>query len=149
VVLVLWNLSLNSNPSSPEARDDFTDPTSSVASPNLFLAFIVFAFLSLSRIGHLLFELMVQEVAQVEVPSTQRSTFAGTEQSFRSLFELCHWIATMVWSAPQDFRYLALGSLVALISSATIFAGWARTPRLSTTIGYEEVPLNELETHAD
>lgn len=55
----------------------------------------------------------------------------------------------MVWSAPQDFRYLALGSLVALISSATIFAGWARTPRLSTTIGYEEVPLNELETHAD
>lgn len=92
---------------------------------------------------------MVQEIAQVEIPSTQRSTFAGTEQSFRSLAELCHWIATVVWNAPRDFRFLALGSLVALASSTTIFVGWARKPRVSIKVGYEELPLEDIDAHAD
>ena len=92
---------------------------------------------------------MVQEIAQVEIPSAQRSTFAGTEQSFRSFFELCHWAATMIWMAPRDFRFLALGSLVALTSSAMIFVFWARRPIYSVNVGYEEVPLDEIEAHAD
>jgi hypothetical protein len=53
---------------------------------------------------------MVQEIAQVEIPSTQRSTFAGTEQSFRSL---------------------------------------ARKPRVGVRIDYEELPLEEIDPHAD
>jgi solute carrier family 40 (iron-regulated transporter), member 1 len=92
---------------------------------------------------------MVQEIAQVEIPSSQRSTFAGTEQSFRSMFELLHWGATMAWSRPGDFRILALGSLLALGSCATIFAAWMRMPRASVKVGYEEVPLDELDTHGD
>ena len=147
-MLILWNLSLSPISSSQEPRDEFVDPGPSAASPNLILAFMLFAFLSLSRVGHLLFELMTQEIAQVEIPSTQRSTFAGTEQSFRSLFELCHWIATMVWSAPRDFRLLALGSLLALASSATIFARWARKPRVNVKVGYEEIPLEDI-AHTD
>jgi iron-regulated transporter 1 len=149
VVLVLWNLSLNPTGPAPESRDKSSDPTSSIPPPSILLSLILFTFLSLSRIGHLLFELMVQEIAQVEIPSTQRSTFAGTEQSFRSFFELCHWGATMIWSAPKDFRFLALGSLVALTSSATLFALWSRRPRIGVNIGYEEVPLDEIEAHAD
>ncbi|KIN01571.1 hypothetical protein OIDMADRAFT_121292 [Oidiodendron maius Zn] len=144
VVLVLWNLSLNPNTSLSEPSDDLT-----LTPPNILLSLILFTFLSLSRIGHLLFELMVQEIAQVEIPSAQRSTFAGTEQSFRSFFELCHWAATMIWKAPKDFRFLALGSLVALTSSAMIFVLWARRPRYSVNVGYEEVPLDEIEVHAD
>jgi solute carrier family 40 (iron-regulated transporter), member 1 len=92
---------------------------------------------------------MVQEIAQVEIPSSQRSTFAGTEQSFRSMFELFHWGATMVWSRPEDFRFLALGSLLALGSCATIFAAWMKGPRASVKGGYEEVPLDELDACGD
>jgi iron-regulated transporter 1 len=92
---------------------------------------------------------MVQEIAQVEIPSTQRSTFAGTEQSFRSLAELCHWIATVVWNAPRDFRFLAVGSFVALVFSTAIFARWARKPRVGVRIDYEEIPLEEIDPHAD
>ena len=54
----------------------------------------------------------------------------------------------MVWSAPRDFRFLALGSLVALASSATIFASWARKPRVGVKVEYEEIPLDEIEAHA-
>ena len=55
----------------------------------------------------------------------------------------------MAWSAPQDFRFLALGSLIALASSTAIFATWARKPRASVKVGYEEIPLDEIEAHAD
>lgn len=149
MVFVLWSFSLNLNPKLQESHDDSTDSSTSTLSPHLIKVLILFSFLSLSRIGHLLFGLMVQEIAQVEIPSDQRSTFAGTEQSFSSIFKLCHWGATMVWSAPRDFRFLALGSLIALISSATIFTAWAKRPRVSVNISYEEVPLDGIDTHAD
>jgi iron-regulated transporter 1 len=67
---------------------------------------------------------MVQELGQVEIPASQRSTFAGVEQSFKSLGELSHWVATVVWSQPEDFRWLALGSLLVTGFSAGIFGAW-------------------------
>ncbi len=73
-----------------------------------------------------MFDLMIQELEQVEIPYSQRSTFAGTEQSFRSFFELCHWGATVVWSSPDEFKFLALGSLVVLGVGAGIFSLWCR-----------------------
>lgn len=55
----------------------------------------------------------------------RRSTFARTEQSFRSLCELCHWTAIVVWSHPRQFKWLALRSLVVVGVSMLLFGNWA------------------------
>lgn len=86
---------------------------------------------------------MVQELEQVEIPSSQRSTFAGTEQSFRSFFELSHWGATVVWSHPEDFKWLALGSLMVLGAGTAVFAAWSRNGEKSES-KYEEVALDDI-----
>jgi iron-regulated transporter 1 len=89
---------------------------------------ILFTFLSLSRVGHIAIQLMVQELGQVEIPVSQRSTFAGTEQSFHSMGELCHWAATVVWSRPSQFGWLALGSLGFVGVSTIVYVWWAEKP---------------------
>ncbi|KUJ06489.1 uncharacterized protein LY89DRAFT_692462 [Mollisia scopiformis] len=139
VVLVLWSLSA-ALPSEMLSRQ--TD--NSTSSPQILVPIIFFAFLSLSRIGHYMNSLMVQELGQVEIPVSQRSTFAGTEQSFRSLGELGHWAATVVWSDPSQFKWLAMGSLLLVGSSLVIFGSWARKSS-SKRRAYESVPLNDFE----
>jgi iron-regulated transporter 1 len=94
-----------------------------------------------------MFDLMVQELEQVEIPATQRSTFAGTEQSFDSFFSLCHWGATVIWSRPEDFKWLALGSCSFLASGTVIFAAWSRQPAGVKEAGYDEVPLHDLDSN--
>ena len=106
----------------------------------------LFTFLSLSRVGHWTFDLMVQEISQVEIPAAHRSTFAGTEQSFRSLFELCHWGATVVWSQPSQFRWLALGSWGVLGLAVGVFWVWSlRVPGREGETVYEEVGMVDLD----
>lgn len=85
---------------------------------------ILLTFLSLSRFGYWTYELTTQEITQSLVPVSQRSSFAGTQQSFLSLFELLHWIATAVWAKPRYFPWLALGSLGAVGTSAGGYAIW-------------------------
>jgi iron-regulated transporter 1 len=92
-----------------------------------------------------MFDLMVQEMEQVEVPAIQRSTFAGTEQSFDSLFSLCHWAATVLWNRPEDFKWLALGSCIFLGTGTLMYAFWSQQPRRSRESNYEEVPLHDVE----
>ena len=90
---------------------------------------------------------MVQELGQVEIPVSQRSTFAGVEQSFKSLGELSHWLATVVWSQPEDFRWLALGSLVVTGLSAGLFKSWVWNGKQSTERSageYEGIPLTDV-----
>jgi len=89
---------------------------------------------------------MVQELEQVEIPSSQRSTFAGTEQSLSSFFELCHWAATVIWSQPEDFRWLALGSVIVLGIGTTIFGIWSGKMRMETfEARYEEIAMGDVE----
>jgi len=92
-----------------------------------------------------MFDLMVQEIEQVEIPATQRSTFAGTEQSFDSLFSLCHWGATVLWNKTEDFKWLALGSCSFLGAGTVIYAFWSKQPKRSSGPEYEEVPLDDVE----
>jgi solute carrier family 40 (iron-regulated transporter), member 1 len=97
---------------------------------------------------------MVQELGQVEIPASQRSSFAGVEQSFKSLGELAHWLATVVWSQPEDFRWLAFGSLVVTGLSAGMFGTWVRNGKTSLARSggeYEGIPLtdNNDEDHED
>ena len=125
------------------SSDTTDDSKASMPPPHLLISIILFSFLSLTRIGHWMYDLMVQELEQVEIPSSQRSTFAGTEQSFRSFFELCHWGATVVWSQPKDFRWLALGSLIFLGVGTSIFVTWTRREGRSEA-RYEEIALDDI-----
>ncbi|TVY38510.1 Solute carrier family 40 member, partial [Lachnellula occidentalis] len=112
VVILLWNAS------------DRVTGGDEATSPHILITITLFAFLSLSRVGHFANYLMVQELGQVEIPVSQRSTFAGVEQSFKSLGELSHWLATLIWSQPEDFRWLALGSFLVTGLSAGLFGTW-------------------------
>lgn len=131
--------------STPSPKPNTEDTNISTASPHIILPLILFGFLSLSRIGHYMIGLMVQELGQVEIPPSQRSTFAGTEQSFRSLCELCHWAATVVWSRPEQFRWLALGSLLVVGTSVMLYGLWSRmSPYRRAKEDYEGVPMDDL-----
>ncbi|TVY81125.1 Solute carrier family 40 member [Lachnellula suecica] len=121
-------------------------------SPHISVTLLLFAFLSLSRIGHFVHFLMIQELGQVEIPAAQRSTFAGVEQSFKSLGELSHWIATVVWSQPEDFKWLALGSMLVTGLSSVVFGTWARKGQMGRNAisgGYEAVPLVDVNGEED
>ncbi|PBP19676.1 putative Solute carrier family 40 member 1, partial [Diplocarpon rosae] len=128
VVLVLWNLP----PSSPGVNS----PAASTASQASFLTTVtLFGFLSLSRLFLWTYSLMEQEIEQSEVPASQRSTFSGTGESFRSCFDLLHWTATVVWSRPEEFKGLAGASLCVVGGSALWFSSWARRSRPGSSNG--------------
>jgi iron-regulated transporter 1 len=145
IVLLLWNLSPKSaDQTAPTPREATTYDTSKTASLPPIIPITLFAFLSLSRVGHYMIHLMVQELGQVEIPASQRSTFAGTEQSFFSLFALCHWAATVRWSRPDQFRYLALGSLLVCGIGVGVFAWWERKPVRREGPGYESIAMGDV-----
>ena len=145
IVLLLWNLSpISSDQATPASRRAATtyDKGKTAALP-LIIPVTLFAFLSLSRVGHFMLHLMVQELGQVEIPGSQRSTFAGTEQSFNSLFALCHWAATVGWNRPDQFRYLALGSLLVAGVGVSVFAWWKKKP-IKRQGGYESIAMGDV-----
>ena len=88
--------------------------------------------------------LMVQELGQVEIVASQRSTFAGTEQSFNSLFGLCHWAATAVLNQPEQFRFLAMASLGVAAVAVAVFAKWEREPMVRGEMAFENIALGEV-----
>lgn len=101
----------------------------SIGSITALAAITLFLPLSFSRLGLWVFDLTTQELAQTHVPPAQRSSFAGTETALASLFELLQWLAAAVWNKPEDFRWLALGSLGAVGTSLVIYSGWVRRRR--------------------
>lgn len=99
-------------------------PKFNLESPSLLITTTIFAFLSLSRLGLWIFDLTTQQLTQTIVPSHQRSSFAGVENSFISFFELGQWVAGIVFSRPEDFKWLAVGSFAAVGVSLCLYAGW-------------------------
>ncbi|KAI9814369.1 MAG: hypothetical protein M1827_003224 [Pycnora praestabilis] len=84
----------------------------------------LFFFLSASRLGLWIFDLTTQQLTQTRIPPVRRSSFAGTEMSFVSLFELGQWIAAAVFHKPEQFRWLALGSFGAVVVSTALYSFW-------------------------
>jgi iron-regulated transporter 1 len=123
--------------------------TNKTASLPPIIPITLFAFLSLSRVGHFMVHLMVQELGQVEIPASQRSTFAGTEQSFNSLFAFCHWAATVGWNRPEQFRYLALGSVLVCGLGVGVFAWWERKPIQREVARYERIAMGDVTPEDD
>lgn len=90
---------------------------------------------------------MVQELGQVEIPESQRSTFAGTEASFQSLGAVCHSAATAWWNHTSEFRWLALGSVLVTGAATLLFGNWARRPPDRNEQRYEGIALPEIGEH--
>ena len=130
--MVLAILELQFSSPDPNLARGLVSRLPSIISNNLsgsIVILIMFLFLSLSRLGLWIFDLTTQEITQTRVPSSQRASFAGTEMSFVSLFELTQWIVSAILSRPQDFKWLALGSLGAVACSSAMYAAWVRIQR--------------------
>ncbi|TVY50111.1 Solute carrier family 40 member [Lachnellula occidentalis] len=121
VVFAIWSLS----------PDTTTTTLPTILSRNLgpivsqpLLAFTLFFFLSISRLGLWIFDLTTQQLTQTMNPASQRSSFAGLEYSFVSLFGLVQHLVAIVLHRPEQFKWIALMSLGATAVSTMAYAGW-------------------------
>ena len=154
VVFALWQLSPSASASvSPSLSTlklfAFPTPTAATTAaatgsslPFPVLTTILFLFLSLTRLGLWTFDLTTQELTQTRVAASQRSSFAGTEMSFVSVFELAHWVLAAVFARPEQFRYLAGMSLGAVGAAAVLYAGWVRGRR-GHLLHWERLPCGK------
>lgn len=89
----------------------------------------MFSFLSFSRLGLWVFDITTQELTQTYVAPKTLASFAGTEMSFVSLFELSQWILAAIISRPEQFGWLALVSLGAVACSTAMYSFWVMRHR--------------------
>jgi len=85
---------------------------------------MLFFFLSISRLGLWIYDLTTQQLTQTMTIPSQRSSFTGVEYSFISLFELAQFIITIVLHKPEQFKWIALMSWLAVAVSTVADAGW-------------------------
>ena len=83
----------------------------------------------LSRIGLWVFDLSAQQIIQESVEAQYRGSFSSIEASFQNLFELLTFAMTIVFPRPEQFKYPALVSLVAVYVAALLYAKFVRDQR--------------------
>lgn len=88
------------------------------------LAFMLFFFLSISRLGVWIYDLTTQQLTQTMVRLVQRSSFTGVEYSFVSLFELAQFVITIVLHKPEQVKWIAAMGWIAVLVSIIAYAGW-------------------------
>ncbi|KAI0899354.1 Ferroporti-1 [Annulohypoxylon nitens] len=128
VVLALWAIS---------AQKDETESLLTVArriiyeqaSLSVGWSIVLFSFLAFSRLGVWVFDLTTQQLTQTLVPQHQRSSFAGTENSVVNIFELLGAGAAIAFPRTEQYRWLALASLVTVVVSWIMYAFWVRQQR--------------------
>lgn len=121
VLLALWSLS--SGVTAGSLPHLVSRLLGSITSQPL-LAFVLFFFLSLSRLGLWIYDLTTQQLTQTMTSPSQRSSFTGVEYSFVSMFELGQHIVAIVLHRPEQFKWIALMSWTAVAISTLIYAGW-------------------------
>lgn len=121
VVYALWSLSPSSLSSSLQPLlSRIIRPLTSQP----LLTFTLFFFLSISRLGLWVYDLTTQQLTQTMSLPSKRSSFTGVEYSFVSFFELGHYIMTIVLHRPEQFKWIALLSWIAVMISTVAYAGW-------------------------
>jgi iron-regulated transporter 1 len=122
VVLALWSLSPGTSSGSlPHLVSRILGPLTSSQST---LAFVLFFFLSISRLGLWIYDLTTQQLTQTMTAPSQRSSFTGVEYSFVSLFELGQHIVAIFLHRPEQFKWIALMSFTAVAISTVAYTGW-------------------------
>ncbi|KAI2783517.1 Ferroporti-1 [Daldinia loculata] len=128
VVLALWAISAQQD----EAENLFAVIRRIIhekVPPNAGWSVVLFSFLAFSRLGVWVFDLTTQQLTQTLVPGHQRSSFAGTENSVVNIFELLGAGAAIAFPRTEQYKWLALASLVSVLISWIMYAGWVRRQR--------------------
>lgn len=128
VVLALWAISAQKGDGeilSAPTRDTIMKQ----AAPSVGWSVVLFSFLAFSRLGVWVFDLTTQQLTQTLVPQNQRSSFAGTENSVVNVFELLGAGAAIAFPRTEQYRWLALASLVSVMISWVMYAAWVRRQR--------------------
>ncbi|KAE9376928.1 hypothetical protein N431DRAFT_401495 [Stipitochalara longipes BDJ] len=121
VTLAIWSLSSNAPEGSlPQLISRMLGTITSQP----LLAFVLFFFLSISRLGLWIYDLTTQQLTQTMTFPAQRSSFTGVENSFISVFELGQHIVAIVMNRPEQFKWIALIGWTAVAVSTVIYAGW-------------------------
>jgi iron-regulated transporter 1 len=121
VVLALWSLSPGT---SSDSLPTLVSRVLGAVSSQPLLAFVLFFFLSSSRLGLWIYDLTTQQLTQTMTTPPQRSSFTGVEYSFVSLFELTQYIIAIIFYRPEQFKWIALMSWIAVAISTVAYAGW-------------------------
>ncbi|KAI1360012.1 Ferroporti-1 [Xylaria arbuscula] len=123
VVLALWVISPNRDESLPALFPRLTDELS------VGWSLVLFSFLAFSRLGVWIFDLTTQQLTQTLVHKTQRSSFAGVENSVVNVFEVLGAGAAIAFPRVEQYRWLALASLASVLLSWCLYAWWVRAQR--------------------
>ncbi|KAI3332694.1 Ferroportin1-domain-containing protein [Ustulina deusta] len=130
VVLALWAISAQRDPNAGEDTRALIPRFADDKAPlNVGWSVILFSFLSFSRLGVWVFDLTTQQLTQTSVYSTQRSSFAGVENSVINVFEVLGAAAAIAFPRVEQYRWLALASLVSVVASWCLYAWWVRSQR--------------------
>lgn len=95
-----------------------------------FTSILILSCLAISRLGRGIFSLSTQQLGQSRVEQEHRSSFAGVEVGFGSLFGLAHNLGTAIFSEPREFGVLAAGSWISLACSAALYVWWMRREKV-------------------
>ncbi|KAI1740693.1 Ferroportin1-domain-containing protein [Xylaria scruposa] len=130
VVLALWIISAPRDQAIGEdARASIPRISSNTASLNVGWSVILFSFLAFSRLGVWIYDLTTQQLTQTLVHKTQRSSFAGVENSVVNVFEVLGAGAAIAFPQVEQYRWLALASLAFILISWCMYAWWVRAQR--------------------
>ncbi|KAI0815459.1 Ferroportin1-domain-containing protein [Xylaria sp. FL0064] len=133
VVLALWVISVQRDQAAAEEPPTLPPLTSRAAAGDKPLSIpwslILFSFLAFSRLGVWIFDLTTQQLTQTLVQRTQRSSFAGIENSVVNVFEVLGAAASIAFPRVEQYRWLALASLGSVVLSWCLYAAWVRARR--------------------
>ena len=119
-VPIIWQISTSwtTKPSSPTAWQTHT-----------ILTILLIISISSSRLGRFTSSLCTQQLAQSCIRPSSRSMFAGTEASLASTFGLAHYIATAIWNTHEEFRWVALSSVLVVAGGVGLYTFWLQAGR--------------------
>jgi iron-regulated transporter 1 len=121
VILAIWSLSSGTPDNSlPHLISRILG--SNTSQP--LVAFVLFFFLSISRLGLWIYDLTTQQLTQTMTSPSQRSSFTGVENSLVAGFELVQHIVAILLHRPEQFKWIALMGLTVVAISTVINAGW-------------------------
>lgn len=82
----------------------------------------------LSRLGHMSYDVIGQQILQTGIPSSKANLIGTTEVSVASLAEFVMLGIAIIANDVSHFGYLAMLSLLSVIAAAYIFCLWLMNP---------------------
>lgn len=99
-----------------------------IAEPTLLAAGTVSAVIA-SRVGLWGYDLSAQILVQDEIEPDMRGTFSSQEFALQNGFEMLAFLSTIIFSRPEQFKYPATISAVAVAVAGVLYAAFVRTRR--------------------